>query len=77
MRVDFKNSRITPMGAEESGPKKETPIQSSRREDGKLMVQGAGIQGWSMVMTEKTGKMLLTATGDDVGLMLFGECIAQ
>ena len=41
------------------------------------MLQGIEIRGWSMVITEKTGKLTLTASGDDEAFVLFGACIPQ
>jgi hypothetical protein len=30
--------------------------------------------GWSLAIAEDTGKMVLTASGDDVGFVVFGAC---
>jgi hypothetical protein len=76
-RVDFKNSSIVSVGILEEGVKKETPIKVFQRQDGKLLLQGFEVRGWSMVITEKTGKMTFTASGDDEGFVLFGACMAQ
>jgi hypothetical protein len=76
-RVDFKNSSIAPVGILEEGVKKETPIKTFQRQDGKLILQGFEVRGWSMVITEKTGKMTLTASGDDEAFVLFGACMLQ
>jgi hypothetical protein len=46
--------------------------------DGKLILQGIqGSKGWSMVITEATGKMTLTAADDQVGFVVFGACTPQ
>jgi hypothetical protein len=76
-RIDFKNSSMTAIGIVEEGMKKETPIKNFQRQDGKLVLQGVEVRGWSMVITEKTGKMTLTASGDDEAFVLFGACMPQ
>ena len=53
--------------------------------DGKLILQGAeeaieGVRdgvGWTMAIMEDTGKAVLTASGDNVGFVLFGACIPK
>ena len=68
-------------------PKKgesQTPsaIENFERIDGKLILQGAedGLKdvkdgaGWSISISEETGKMVLTESGDDMGFVIFGAC---
>jgi hypothetical protein len=51
--------------------------------DGKLMLQGAedgyeGISdgvGWTIAISEDTGRGVLTASGDEVAFVVFGACI--
>jgi hypothetical protein len=76
-RVDFKNNKIAPVGILDEGMKKETPIKVFQRQDGKLILQGFEVRAWSMVITEKTGQMTLTVSGDDEGFVLFGACMPQ
>jgi hypothetical protein len=45
--------------------------------DGKIFLQGIELRGWSIVISEQTGKMSLTASGDDEAFVLFGVCIPQ
>ena len=33
--------------------------------------------GWSIAISESTGKMVLTGSGDQVGLVIFGACTPQ
>ena len=33
--------------------------------------------GWSMAISEETGKMVLTESGDQVGFVVFGACIPR
>jgi hypothetical protein len=80
LKVNFKEKKITATQA--SGNKKNTTIKNSEHIDGKLILQGAedGIEGvrdgvgWSLAIAEDTGKMVLTASGDDVGFVVFGAC---
>jgi hypothetical protein len=76
-RVDFTNKRIIAAGPVQEGTKTETKIQNFQRLDGQLVFQGVEVRGWSMVVTENTGRMTLTASGDDEAFVLFGACISQ
>ena len=79
-RVNFKEKKIIGISQSKKGP----PSQIERMEsvDGKLILQGAedgweGIKdgvGWSLAISEETGRMVLTASGDDVGFVIFGAC---
>ena len=50
--------------------------------DGKLILQGAedGVEGvrdglgWTLAISEEIGRMVLTASGDNVGFVIFGAC---
>jgi hypothetical protein len=75
-KVDFKNSKIIGLGAGvQGGAKKETPIKSIQHVDNLLVLQGVEIRAWSMAITDDTGKMVLTGSGDDEGFALFGDCM--
>ena len=60
-------------------------IENLERIDGKLILQGAedGIRevrdgvGWSMAISEETGKMVLTGSGDQVTFVVFGACVPR
>lgn len=53
--------------------------------DGKLILQGAddGIEhvrdgvGWTAAISEETGRAVVTASGDDVGFVIFGACLPR
>ncbi len=50
-------------------------IESMAREEGKLILQGVQLSlGWSMVITQKSGAMALTAAGEKVVFVIFGAC---
>ena len=57
-------------------------IERVEEVDNKLIIQGAeqgreGVRagfGWTIAIMEDTGDMVLTASGDLVGLVAFGAC---
>jgi hypothetical protein len=69
----------------ESGEGRSTTIERIDRVDGKVILQGAedGVEGvrdglgWSMAISEETGKMVLTGSGDAVAYVVFGACTPQ
>jgi hypothetical protein len=65
-----------------SGEGRKTPIESVKRVDGKLILQGAeegrpdvrdGF-GWTVAIMEDSGQMVMTASGDMVAISAFGVC---
>jgi hypothetical protein len=83
LKIDFNEKKLTsPLGGE---PMRTSEIERMEQIDGKLMLQGAedGIENvkdglaWSIAIEEDTGKMVLTASGDAVGFVVFGACLAQ
>ena len=80
LRIDFKKKEISATLAD--GSKRSTTIENFEKIDGKAIIQGAedGIEGvrdglgWSLAIAEETGKMVLTASGDAVGFVMFGAC---
>jgi hypothetical protein len=78
--IDFKKKSIS--GIRPSGEALNSKIERMEHVDGKLILQGAedGVEGvrdgvgWSMAIAEDTGKMVLTASGDQVGFVVFGAC---
>lgn len=63
----------------------QTVIERQETLDGKLMLQGAddgeaderdGL-GWTMVIDDSNGKMLLTAAGDGFAIVVFGACMER
>ena len=81
MKVDFdeKKIRLIHSGSGE----RVSEIENKKHIDGKLIVQGAedGYKeyqdgnGWSMSIMESNGDMVVTASGDNVAFVLFGECV--
>lgn len=75
-KVDIEKKTMTPVGvAQEIEAAWETRIKNFERMDGKIFLQGIEVRGWSMVICEETGKLTLTASGDDEAFVLFGACI--
>ena len=83
IKINFKDKTINVPEAGEKRPN--TIIERMEHVDGKLILQGAeeGIEGvrdglgWSLSISEDTGDMVLTGSGDDVGFVVFGSCILQ
>ena len=62
-------------GTRPNGESLQTVIVSSTRDEGVLLLQGVeNGRAWSMAITEATGRMVLTASGDDVAFVVFGAC---
>ena len=80
LRINFEQKTISAPQWGESQPP--SPIENLEHIDGKLILQGAedGIKdvrdglGWSMAISEETGRMVLTGSGDQMGLVVFGAC---
>jgi hypothetical protein len=74
LKINFKEDKIT--GTMEDGSVVTTRAQYENRIDGKHIFQGVE-QGmaWSLVITEATGKMTLTASDDQVGFVVHGACV--
>ena len=79
-KINFEDKKISSTHAD--GSKRVTDIERFENVDNKVIIQGAedGIEGvrdgvgWSAAIAEDTGKMVLTASGDDVGFVVFGAC---
>jgi hypothetical protein len=80
LKINFEEKTISaPQWGENQTPSR---IENLERIDGKLILQGAEdgykeVQdgtGWSMAISEETGKMVLTESGDQVAFVVFGAC---
>jgi hypothetical protein len=83
LKIDFSKQIIRPARGGENIP--DTSIERSERIDGKLMLQGAedgyadlrdGV-GWTLAISEKTGQVVLTASGDGVAFVIFGSSLSM
>ena len=81
LKIDFNKKTIGP--ASESDTRPASTIERMERVDGKLILQGAedGYEsvrdglGWTIAITEGTGKVVMTASGDQVAFVVFGACL--
>jgi 6-phosphogluconate dehydrogenase len=80
LKINFKEKKIS--ATHSDGSQRSTAIENFERIDGKVIIQGAedGLEGvrdglgWSLAIAEETGKTVLTASGDEVGFVIFGAC---
>jgi len=78
--LDFKNRKIVP--TQDSLIRRTTTIKQSQVIENKLILQGVdegveGVQdgiGWSMAISQDTGKFVISASGTSVGYVVFGDC---
>ena len=81
LKIDFTQKTIRPATADDTTPP--TVIEHQEIVDGKLILQGAedGYEklhdglGWTMAISEETGQVVLTASGDQVAFVVFGASI--
>ena len=81
--IDFNEKVIRP--TKEMGIDKVSRIERMEHVDGKLILQGAedGIEGvrdgvgWTIAISETTGKLILTASGEGVAFVAHGACTPQ
>ena len=79
-KFDLEKKRIE--GTRAGGVKSGASIQSIQHLDKKIILQGVqdGLKdvrdgvGWTVAIMEDTGRMVLTASGDMVGFVVFGAC---
>jgi len=81
LKIDFANKTIRPAAADDETPA--TAIERQEVVDGKLILQGAedGYEklrdgrGWTMAISEDSGQVVLTASGDQVAFVVFGAAL--
>jgi hypothetical protein len=76
LEIDFVEKKIS--GSTANGGERTTAVERMQQIEGKLILQGAedGL-GWTVAISEETGKMALTASGEDVGFVVFGACMVK
>jgi hypothetical protein len=80
LKIDFNKKMIS--AARQGANKKTSEIKHMDRIDGKIMLLGVedGVEGvrdglgWTMAISEDSGDMVLTGSGDQVGFVIFGAC---
>lgn len=71
MRIDFQKKAIT-------GAKRTTPIRVIEREDERLLLQGTELGlGWTLAVSEQSGKFSGSLVDDDGAIVIFGSCMPQ
>ncbi len=81
LKIDINKKTIGPVSESNTGPG--SVIERMERVDGKLILQGAedGYEsvrdglGWTIAISEGTGKVVMTASGDQVAFVVFGICL--
>ena len=72
--LDVKNMKVT---VRRSGGDEAREIRNKEVIGGKLIIQGVGVEnsvGWTLAVNEETGRMVVTASGDEAGFVMFGAC---
>ncbi len=73
LHISLANNSI--QGTRPNGESLNTVIASTTRDAGELLLQGVeNGRGWSMAITEATGRMVLSAAGDNIAFVVFGAC---
>jgi len=81
LKIDLNKKTIDPISESDTRPG--SVIERMERVDGKLILQGAedgyasvrdGL-GWTIAIAEGTGKVVMTASGDQVAFVVFGACL--
>jgi hypothetical protein len=71
LKINFKKKTIS--ATEETGRKGVTQIKNIDHVNGNMILQGSeNGRGWTMVISEDTGKMSATVSDDQVGFVVFG-----
>ena len=71
LNINFKKKIIT--ATEESGREDMTKIKNFERFNGKIVLQGSeNGRGWTIVISEETGKLSATVSDEQVGFVVFG-----
>jgi len=81
LKIDFNKKTIGP--ASESDTRPDSVIERMERVDGKLILQGAedGYEsvrdglGWTIAISEGNGRVVMTASGDQVAFVVFGASL--
>ena len=73
--IDFKAREISTLDAYKN--ERVTRIESiDHLADGRLSLQGDdGQYSWSMLISEESGSATLTASGEEIGFIVFGACV--
>lgn len=71
IRINFEKKVVS--ATDETG--REAPIKNLEHNNGTMIMHGGqGGRGWTMVISEETGKMSATVSEAQVGFIIFGAC---
>ncbi len=78
--IDFKHKEIKPTN--QSVVRRRSKIKRFERVESKVVLQGTeeGVEGvddavgWTMALAQDDGRFVITASGGDVGYIVFGSC---
>ena len=71
IRINFKDKILQSVGDNN----RQTEIQSMARSNGKMLMQGLQEgRGWTIVISEETGRMAATVSESEFGFIVFGAC---
>ena len=72
-KIDFNQKMISEI--KQGGDKRSSKITHMDHLNGKVVLQGMGEHlAWSVAISGGTGKIVITASGDQVGFVVFGAC---
>lgn len=73
IRIDFKKKRMSALDGERRG--ETTDYTRLERSGGFLVLQGIeGSRGWTLLIAEDGGDVVLTVSDSGTGFVVFGEC---
>ena len=70
-RINVKKKMVSATGESE----RKVAIKDLEHNDGKMIIHGGqGGRGWTMVISEETGKLSASVAGEQFGFLVFGAC---
>jgi hypothetical protein len=73
IEVDLEERTLSTTQA--SGQNRSTTIENLKRQDGHIVLQGfENGRAFSFLITEETGRLSVTVTRDEAGVVVFGAC---
>jgi len=73
VKIDLGSKVIASLDKQVSRP--DTTFSAIERLEGMIVLHGADARGWSMAIAEDSGGLTVTASGEDEGFVVFGNCI--
>jgi hypothetical protein len=73
-QINFQGKKIL---VKREGKDETTKIERIERHREMWILQGIELRGWAITVSETTGKMVMSAAGDEEGFVLFGACTAK